>query len=222
METSANQTTAELTAAREHRTDSIGPEQLAVVDQATRELIASGIKASVLKEGDHVDDFVLNDANGKPLRLKSLLAHGPVVISFYRGGWCPYCNIELRGLQRVMEQIAALGASLVAISPELPDNSLSTIEKNDLTFPVLSDIGNVIGRQFGIVYRISEKMLGLFERSNLDLAKVNGSRAAADLPMPGTFVLDKSGVIRLAFVDEDYTKRLDPDDVLNALRRLSR
>lgn len=223
MGTVANQTTQELETAREHyRTRVISPEKLAIMDQATRELIASGIKASALKAGDRVEDFVLNDAGGRPVRLQALLGRGPAVISFYRGGWCPYCNIELRGLQRVLEQIIALGASLIAVSPERPDNSLSTIEKNNLSFPVLSDIGNVIARRFGIVYRLPDELVELVKASDLDLAEWNGEPGAVELPMPATFIVDREGVIRLAFVDEDYTKRLDPDEVLTALRGLQR
>src|SRR5258708_13320266 len=143
------QTTAELDEARNHyRNRVIPPGKLEVMDRATRKLIASGIKALELKKGNYVDDFTLVDAHGKPVRLQKLLETGPVVISFYRGRWCPYCNIELRGLQRALPEIKALGASLVAISPQLPDNSLSTHEKNNLAFPSLRDFGNLIALPF--------------------------------------------------------------------------
>jgi len=217
------QTTAELDEARNHyRNRVIPPGKLELMDRATRELVASGIKALALKEGNYVDDFTLTDPDGKPVRLQNLLEVGPVVISFYRGGWCPYCNIELRGLQRALPEIKALGASLVAVSPQLPDNSLSTEEKNNLAFPVLSDLGNVIARRFGIVYRLPDDLLDTYKAFNHGLADMNGEEGATELPMPATYVVDRSGMIRLAFIDEDYTKRLDPQEILETLRSLSK
>ncbi|WP_263367725.1 peroxiredoxin-like family protein [Edaphobacter bradus] len=221
MTTSKMQTTTELDEARGYyRNQVIPPEKLKIMDRATEELIASGTKAAALKEGDRVDDFILGDAHGKPVRLQSLLDAGPVVISFYRGGWCPYCNIELRGLQRVLPEIKALGASLVAISPQLPDNSLSTEEKNHLAFPVLSDVGNDVARRFGIVYRLPDDLLETYTAFNHGLADMNGEEGGTELPIPATYVLDRTGMIRLAFIEEDYTKRLDPQAILEALRGL--
>jgi peroxiredoxin len=223
MTTDTLQTTTELDQARHHYRNNVIPaEKLKVMDSATEELIASGIRASALKEGERARDFILMDAHGEPVRLKSLLEAGPVVISFYRGGWCPYCNIELRGLQRVLPEIKALGASLVAISPQLPDNSLSTEEKNNLMFAVLSDVGNTVARRFGIVYRLPDELLDTYKAFNHGLAEINGEEGATELPMPATYVLDQSGTIRLAFIDEDYTKRLDPQNILMVLRDLQR
>jgi peroxiredoxin len=223
MKTATMQTTAELDEARNHyRNRVIPPGKLEVMDRATGELIASGIKDLALKEGSYVHDFILMDAHGNPVRLKKLLETGPVVISFYRGGWCPYCNIELRGLQRALPEIKALGASLVAISPQLPDNSLSTEEKNNLAFPVLSDVGNVIARRFGIVFSLPDDLLDTYKAFKHGLSDMNGELGATELPIPATYVLDRSGVIRLAFIDEDYTKRLDPEEILETLRGLSK
>ncbi len=217
------QTTAELDEARNHyRNRVIPPGKLELMDRATRELVASGIKTLALKAGNYVDDFTLTDPHGKPVRLQNLLEMGPVVISFYRGGWCPYCNIELRGLQRALPEIKALCASLVAVSPQLPDNSLSTEEKNNLAFPVLSDLGNVIARRFGIVYRLPDDFLDTYKAFNHGLADMNGEKGATELPIPATYVLDRSGVIRLAFIDEEYTKRLDPQQILETLRSLNK
>jgi peroxiredoxin len=190
------------------------------MDRATSELVRSGLRSGAIKEGEHIDDFILGDARGEPVRLQQLLEAGPVVVAFYRGGWCPYCNIGLRGLQRVLAEIKALGASMIAISPQLPDNSLSTQEKNSLSFPVLSDIGNVIARRFGIAFRLPDELLETYEGFNHGLEKKYGKEGALELPMPASFVLDKKGAVRLAFVDEDYTKRLDPEVILATLRRL--
>jgi peroxiredoxin len=221
MRTLTMRMTAELDQARDYyRNQLIPPEKLKVMDRATEELIASGRKASTLKEGDHVDDFILMDAHGEAVRLQSLLEAGPVVISFYRGGWCPYCTIELRGLQRALPEINGNGAALVAISPQLPDNSLSTEEKNKLSFPILSDVGNVIARRFGIVFRLPNDLLDAYKAFNHELLVMNGEEGSTELPIPATFVLDKSGTVQFAFVDEDYTKRLDPDTIVDTLRSL--
>lgn len=222
MTISTMQTTIELDAARDHyRNRVIPPEKLKIMDGATEQLIASGLKFSALKQSDRVEDFILPDAHGRPVRLQALLEGGPVVISFYRGGWCPYCNIELRGLQRVLSEVEALGASLVAISPQLPDNSLSTEEKNRLTFPVLSDVGNRVARRFGIVFRLPDELLETYQAFHHGLFDINGEAGASELPIPATYVLDRAGIIRLAYVEEDYTKRLDPQTVIEALRSLN-
>jgi peroxiredoxin len=190
--------------------------------QTLSDLVASGLSASALREGDVAPDFSLPDARGHVVALKTLLDHGPVVISFYRGGWCPFCNLELRSLQRVLPEIVQMGASLVAISPQLPDNSLSTQEKNQLTFPVLSDVGNIEAKRFGIVFTLPTALVEVNRAIGRDLVEINGEAGAAELPMPATFVLDKSGVIRLAFVEEDWSKRLDPDIVVYTLRGLGK
>ena len=193
-------------------------ERLQANAQTISELIASGLRASAVKEGDAAPDFALPDTHGRVVALQTLLDGGPVVISFYRGAWCPFCNLELRGLQRVLPQIEQMGASLVAISPQLPDHSLSTEEKNQLTFPVLSDVGNVVAKRFGIVFTLPAALVQAYQAMGRDLVEINGEAGAGQLPIPATFVLDKSGVIRLAFVEEDWSKRLDPEIVLDTLR----
>jgi peroxiredoxin len=197
------------------------PERLQANAETIAGLVASGLRESALKEGDVAPEFALPDARGQVIALKALLDRGPVVISFYRGGWCPYCNLELRGLQRVLPQIEETGASLAAISPQLPDQSLSTEEKNQLTFPVLSDAGNAVAKSFGIVFTLPAALVEVYKTMGRDLAEINGEGGAAELPMPATFVLDKSGVIRLAFVEEDWSKRLDPESIVDALRSLA-
>lgn len=223
MATQVLQTTQELDAARDHYRNNVIPaDKLKIMDAATDELVRSALRDTALRAGDRVQDFILMDAHGSPVRLQQLLSNGPVVVAFYRGGWCPYCNIELRGLQRVLPQIRQLGASLVAISPQLPDNSLSTEEKNHLEFPVLSDVGNTVARRFGIVFRLPANLLATYEAFHHGLATMNGKDGATELPIPATFVLDRNGVIQLAYVDEDYTRRLDPEVVLDTLRQLNK
>jgi peroxiredoxin len=216
------ETTKELEELSREVRGTASPERLQANAQTLSDLVASGLSASALREGDVAPDFSLPDARGHVVALKTLLDHGPVVISFYRGGWCPFCNLELRSLQRVLPEIVQMGASLVAISPQLPDNSLSTQEKNQLTFPVLSDVGNIEAKRFGIVFTLPTALVEANRTIGRDLVEINGEAGAAQLPMPATFVLDKSGVIRLAFVEEDWSKRLDPDIVVYTLRGLGK
>jgi len=215
----SHETTRELDAARaKHRGEIIPKPALAIMDAETARLAESDLAAAVLKVGDPAPDFILPDAHGEPVRLRSLLKEGRTVLVFYRGGWCPYCNLHLRGFQRRLADIRALGAQMVAISPQLPDNSLSTQEKNELSFPVLSDVGNKVARQFGIVFELSKELLKLYRHFGHALEDFNGETGKNELPVPGTFLLDSKGIVRLAHVDVDYTHRLDPDDVIEALK----
>lgn len=214
-------TTLELDAFRMiNRREHIPPDVLALFDRATASLIASEVSKNALKVGQQMPNFTLNDAHGKPVRLQDILQLGPVVVSFYRGGWCPYCNIELQGLQRVLPQIKDLGATLVAISPELPDHTLSTEEKNGLTFPVLSDSGNKIAKSFGIAFKLPDYLIEAYDNFGHGLGDVNGQEGSEELPIPATFVVDRMGMVRLAFVEEDYYKRLDPDTIVETLAAL--
>ena len=122
-------------------------------------------------------------------------------------------------MQRTLPEIEALGAQLVTVSPQLPDNSLSTAEKLDLTFKVLSDVGNKVAREFGLVFTLPEEMRSIYQDFGIDLPGANGDESF-ELPMPATYVIDKSGIVRLAFVDIDYTRRLDPDDIIASLRQI--
>lgn len=177
----------------------------------------SGLAEGALGVGDTVPRSTLPDALGRPIAMGELLHHGPVTLSFYRGGWCPYCNLELRALERVLAEITSLGASLVAISPERPDLSLSTTEKNALTFPVLSDHGNQVARHFRIVHRIGPSVVAYQLRNGNDVAAFNGT-LSAEVPLPATYVIDARGTVRFASADADYTRRAAPSEILEALR----
>jgi len=216
------ETTKELQELSQEIRTTASPERLRANAQALADLIARRPSASALKQGDVAPDFALPDTHGHVIALSTLLDRGPVVISFYRGGWCPFCNLELRGLQRVLPEIVRMGASLVAISPQLLDNSLSTEEKNQLTFPVLSDVGNIVAKCFGIVFTPPTAWIHANKAIGRDLVEINGEAGAAQLSIPATFVLDKSGVVLLAFVEEDWSKRLDRDIVVDTLRGLGK
>ena len=142
---------------------------------------------------------------------------GPSWLSFYRGGWCPYCNIELKALQDRLPEIEALGARLVAISPETPDNALTTQEKNEIGFEVLSDDGNKVASAFGLTFRLPDAVNDLYKGFGIDLETSNGE-GSQTLPVPATFVIGKGGKVLKAIVDADYTTRAEPDEVIAALK----
>lgn len=197
----------------------IPAETLVVMDRATAQLEESGIAESSLEVGAKAPEFNLPDATGAEVSLSSLLAEGPVVLAFYRGGWCPYCSTELRALQARMAEITAAGATLVAVSPQTPDSSLSTVEKLELAFPVLSDEGNRVAESFGLVFTLPEALREVYAGFGLDLPAANGDDSFR-LPVPATYVIGADGTVAWRFVDADYTKRAEPDDVIAALKRL--
>jgi len=195
-------------------------EIVAAMERADMALAASGIVEAARKAGQTAPDFALPDARESLVRLSDLLSKGPVVISFYRGGWCPYCNMELRALQKALPEIAAAGGSLVAISPEKPDQTLSTAEKNALAYPVLSDPGSAVAKAFGIAFDLAEELRPIYARFNHALPDRNGTDGWA-LPIPATFVIARDGTIALAYVEADYRVRLEPDAIIATLKTLN-
>ena len=188
-------------------------------DADTEVLVGEGVGMDGPKVGDIAPDFELPDALGRNVRSQDLRANGPLVINFYRGNWCPYCNLELRTLQLHLPQITTLGASLVAISPQIPDQSLTTAEKNELAFPVLSDVGNVVARRFGLVFALAEHLRPIYTELGIDLPKFNGTNTF-ELPVPGTFIIDRNAVIQAVHVNADYKKRMEPARILEVLMDL--
>ncbi len=191
-----------------------------VMHRATAELIASGAANQARKVGEVAPAFVLKDPDGKAVSEKELLARGPLVVSFYRGVWCPYCNMELQALQAALPAIRELGASLIAISPQNPVNSRKSMRDNKLEFPILSDIRNDVAAAFGLRFRLPDYLIELYKGFKNDLPAFNGDDSWT-LPMPGRFVIARDGVIQYAEVNPDYTKRPDPEELLPALRGLT-
>ncbi len=178
-----------------------------------------GLAKTALKVGDRAPSIVLGNAKGETVDVGALLKKGPVIVAFYRGGWCPFCNLELRAFQRLLPDIEAAGASLVAISPEKPDDSLSTAEKNALTFEVLSDVGQKVGRSFRLVYEFSDELKSAYNGFGLDIPAKNGAVSEWALPISATYIIDRNGVIISAYTDADYRDRADPIDILTVLKR---
>lgn len=189
-------------------------------EKGIEELRAEGLERDALKAGELAPDFTLPDAGGKPVQLSARLRDGPVVLKFYRGGWCPYCNLELRAYQQALPELLSLEAQLIAISPEAPDNSLSTVEKNSLAFPVLSDAGGKVAKLYRLAFQLSEELKAIYQSRGRDLAKWNGG--SWTLPAPGTFVIGKDRRITLAHVDADYRSRLEPSAAIAAVRKLGK
>jgi peroxiredoxin len=173
-----------------------------------------------LKVGDRAPQFCLPSGKGGDVSLASVLRRGPAIITFYRGAWCPYCNLQLRAYQAFLPRFRELKAHLVAISPQVPDGSLSTAEKNTLEFDVLSDLGNKVARQFGLVYTLPAELQDALTSNGKALPPINGDESW-ELPVTGTYVVSPEGRITLAFVDVDYRRRLAPEKIVEALRQLS-
>ncbi len=211
--------TTDLQAFKEQFLTNVPEETAQVMGQATQALSDSGIVDHSLKVGQQAPAVQLPNATGATVKVQELLKSGPVVLSFYRGQWCPYCNLELRALQQIESEIKALGASLVAVSPQTPDNSLSTVEKNELTYEVLSDVGNKIARAYGLVFELPEHLRPIYTSFGIDIPAHNGD-SSFELPIAATYVIAKDGTIAHAFIDPDYTQRLDPEAILAALKDL--
>jgi len=194
-------------------------ERLATMEGATAELRASGIEGLALKKSDNTPGVTLTNPNGQSISLAQLYERAPAIVIFYRGGWCPYCNLTLRAYQGLLPEIRAAGVNLVAITPELPDNTLNTAQKNELAFEVLSDPDLEAAAGFGLAFELPEDLAALYIKNGNDLRLINGT-SRFSLPVPATYVIGRDGVIAYAHVDVDYRNRAEPNDALEAAKRL--
>jgi peroxiredoxin len=199
----------------------ISPEKLAIIEKASQDLANSGIHTNFLRVGDRAPDWELKDSEGEEYSLDDELDQGPVILSFYRGGWCPYCNLQLRALQEYLPQYEDLGANLIAISPELPSKTEQSKTLNKLDYRVLSDLGNQVARAYGLVFSLPEELRTVYADLGIDLPAYNGDETF-ELPVPGTFLVDEKGIIRYAFLDTDYTKRAEPSEILKELKKIAK
>jgi peroxiredoxin len=194
-------------------------ERLDAMARGTAELIESGQAQRAKKAGDAAPEFTLNDPEGNPVTSRNLLAEGPLVISFYRGVWCPYCNLELQALQATLSEITARGASLVAISPQIAANSRKSQRDNRLEFPILSDVRSEVANAFGIRFALPGYLAEVYKTFGNNLPDINDDPAWV-LPMPARYVIGTDGTIVYAEVNPDYTHRPDPSELLPVLDRL--
>jgi peroxiredoxin len=193
-------------------------ERLAAIDHAIEDLHAGNPATRALKTGDQAPGFELPDGDGMLWRSADLLRSGPLVVVFYRGRWCAYCNAQLVALQEIHSRIATAGASLVAISPQTQKHSYMTRDMHRLRFPVLSDTGNQVARQFGLVYRVPPELQAMYESIFTKLPGYNGD-ASWELPMAATYIIDPGGIISFAQIDEDWRQRAEPEAILSFLSK---
>lgn len=180
---------------------------------ARTELLETFDASKAIKVGDKLPEFDLEDSVGKKQSSTELLKQGPLVITFYRGEWCPFCNIAISGFQKHLDAFKAKGVTLVAITPELPDGTLTMTEKHNLKFTVLSDRHNEFAHKLGIVWKQPDALRPVFDKFNHNLPKRNGDDSFA-VPIPATLLVDQSGVVRNAYLEPDYIKRVEPKTVL--------
>lgn len=199
----------------------IPPEIVVKMHKATRDLIESGQVGRALKAGDRIPDFTLPDADGHSVSSAELLAKGPLVITFYRGVWCPYCNADLQAIEALAGELSKQGVSLVAISPQTPANSRKAQRDNKLSFPILSDKGNEVAHAFGLRFNLPAELIEVYKGFGNDLAVVNGEPSWT-LPIPGRYVVGSDGVIAYAEVNPDYTTRPEPSDLLPSIAQVKR
>jgi len=196
-------------------------EIIALQHRATNELITSGAADRALKVGDRAPIFALQSESGAVVRSDVLLARGPLVASFYRGVWCPYCNLELEALQEALPEIEARGATLVAVSPQTSANSRNSKRKTGAVFDILSDPSNAIARRFGLAHRLPDYLIaGVHKPLGADLTIFNRDDRW-ELPMPARYIIEPSGEITYAAVHPDYTTRPEPEDLYETLGRLA-
>ncbi|MBC5841372.1 AhpC/TSA family protein [Flavobacterium sp. F-380] len=216
MKTLKEQTEAKIEAGRK-----ANPDFMSGVDAAIAKAKNFEEGALALKMGQKAILFELPNQEGKTVSLDSLLINGPVVLTFYRGDWCPYCNLQLRALQARLDEMQAMGASLVAISPQVPDESLAKSEISQMNFTVLSDQNASVASQYGVAWEVPEFLLSHMRVDrNLDLAKINNGNAHV-LPIPATFILDKNGIIVWTYVNVDYRTRSEPQEIIEQLQKLT-
>ncbi|MDB2462921.1 AhpC/TSA family protein [Algibacter sp.] len=210
------QTDAKIAAGRQAK-----PEFMKGVDDIINKAKAFQQGSDAIKVGQKAPNFELPNPEGKSISLKNLLDKGPVVVTFYRGDWCPYCNLQLRALQAKLSEIQSLGATLVAISPQVPDGSLTKNEISEMEFIVLSDQDAKVASQYGVAWEVPEFLMEHMRVDrNLDLDKINNGNGAI-LPIPATFILNSDGVVTWNYVNVDYRTRSEPDEIIEALKNIS-
>ena len=210
----------QLTTLKENMGAQIPQDVLSILVDEAKTLSESDLVKFAPKVGEKVIDFNLTNQLGNAVSLSSLRKKGPVVVTFYRGGWCPYCSLQLKSYQEILSDIKAAGATLVAITPELPDASLSTSEKLELELEIITDVNADYARELGLVFTLPEVLRPIYEAFGIFIEKHNGA-GQFDIPLAATFVVNVDGIITYAFVNTDYTLRAEPSDILKELEALA-
>jgi len=170
-----------------------------------------------IQVGQTLPNFTLKNSNGESVSSNDFNSDF-LVVSFYRGGWCPYCNMELKALQNILPELKELNGELIAITPETPDNSVTTAEKNEISFPVLSDIDNAYAKQLGLAFQLPKELQDVYNDFGIDLVKHNENENF-ELPLPATYVVNKNREIIYNFAPVDYTQRLAPETILEVVKK---
>ena len=200
----------------QHRGPGPNEQQRAVMNKAAEDL-AAALPTPGLVVGTRAPDFALPGAYGETVRLSEQLTQGPVVLAFYRGAWCPYCNLQLRALKESQPHFERYRAQLIAITPQTPDRSHQQYRKDDYPFQILSDLDDSVMKAYNLYFEVPEALRSVYIQDfNLDIAAYNGN-GRYGLPVPGTFIIDRQGIIRAVFADTDYKKRMEPADIVEAL-----
>lgn len=199
----------------------ITPQDKAVMAKAAQDL-AAAMPNPGLTVGTKAPNFSLKNAEGKTVSLRSALKKGPVVLVFYRGAWCPYCNLQLHALKESLPAFEKQGASIIAITPQTPDKSLAQVKKDGYPFEILSDLDDQVIKAYKLYWEVTPELDATYKKSfGLDVQAFNG-QGRRGLPVPGTFIIDQSGIVRAASADTNYKKRMEPADILAALEKLPR
>jgi len=194
------------------------PEEfMKVMLEAWMELSKSWIDEQIVSVWEVFPQATLLDVHGQEVELQSLLKNGPTIVSFYRWGWCPYCNLELKALQEILQELEQYGAQLIAISPETPDSSISTKEKNELDFPVLSDVWNILSKKLRLTFGLKEEIIDIYKQLGIDVDAHNGD-TLHEIPLPATYIVWTDWKIIFAHASADYTTRVEPTDLLKYLK----
>ncbi|WP_196893436.1 peroxiredoxin-like family protein [Aureivirga marina] len=195
-------------------------EYIKIMHQTTKGLKDSGIENSILKVGDFSPEFTLPNQNNEKISLSDLLKKGPVIITFYRGTWCPYCNTDLNYLKRYKPEFDALNAHLISISPQIIKYNKQIVERHKLNFDVLSDLGNVVANKFGLTWQMKDPLKSLYTKTfDIQIPKYNGDDSWT-LPIPARFIIGTDKIIKYVEYSIDYTNRPNPDVLVPTLKKL--
>ncbi len=210
--------------------DTLPPELGALIEQGAGEISALDIIENALKVGDSIPDFTLPTYKGESRSLGDYLDHGPLVITFYRGAWCPYCNLQLAAYNSQLDKIKASGATLIAVTPEQANGFSAFLESDvpqeakdsivtDTDFDVLHDKSNQLAKKFGLVFELPQAHKKLFELMKFDIEKATGDNSYA-FPDPATYIIGRDGIIQWAFIPNNYRKRAEPEEIIQQLSLL--